>query len=78
MDFIPENNINGANGVHESAKDAFDNGNDTKYMSYLSKMAAMDIEFNDVTYSAPTITRKGNKLFLKYTISIINNKNQVI
>lgn len=63
MDFIPENNVNGAdNGVHESAKNAF-NGNGIKYMSYLSKMAAVDIEFNDVTYSVPS--RKGNKFFLK-------------
>lgn len=63
MDFTSENNVNEAgNGVHQSAKDAFNNGNGVKYMSYLSKMAAVDIEFNDVTYSVRT-SRKGKKLF---------------
>lgn len=60
MDFTPENIINGpSNGVCESAKNAFSNGNVTRHMSYLTKMAAVDIEFNDVTYSVPS-PRKGN------------------
>ena len=60
MDLTPENNVNGtSNGVHEKEKDAFNKGNGTTCMTYLSKMAAVDIEFNDVTYSAPS-TQKGN------------------
>ncbi|XP_018058518.1 PREDICTED: ATP-binding cassette sub-family G member 1-like [Atta colombica] len=53
MDLIPEDKVNGAdNGVCE--KDAFNNVNVVvTRISYLSKMAAVDIEFNDVTYSVP-------------------------
>ncbi|XP_018366982.1 PREDICTED: ATP-binding cassette sub-family G member 1-like [Trachymyrmex cornetzi] len=52
MDLTPEGKANGAdNGVRE--KDAFNNINDVTCTSYLSKMAAVDIEFNDVTYSVP-------------------------
>ncbi|XP_018356652.1 PREDICTED: ATP-binding cassette sub-family G member 1-like [Trachymyrmex septentrionalis] len=52
MDLTPEGKVNGAdNGVCE--KDAFNNVNGVICMSYLSKMAAVDIEFNDVTYSIP-------------------------
>lgn len=71
MDLTPENNINiagngvnGVNGVHGNAKDAFNNGNGTPCMSYLSKMAAVDIEFNDVTYSVPS-PRKESKMILR-------------
>lgn len=63
MDLTPENNINGTgNGVHESAKDAFNNSNGTTRMTYLSKMVAVDIEFNNVTYSIPS-TGTGNQSF---------------
>jgi len=63
MDLTPENHVNGAsNGVHESA---INNGTVTTCMlSYLSKMAAVDIEFNDVTYSVPS-SRKESKMLLK-------------
>ncbi|XP_011878503.1 PREDICTED: ATP-binding cassette sub-family G member 1-like isoform X3 [Vollenhovia emeryi] len=53
MDPTSENNVNGVgNGIHKSMKDTLDNGNGT--MSHLSRMAAVDIEFNDVTYSVKT------------------------
>jgi len=62
MDLTPEN-VNGVNNdIHKSAKDA-NNSNDI-CISHFSKMAAVDIEFNDVTYSVPS-TRKGNKSFFK-------------
>ncbi|XP_039305439.1 ATP-binding cassette sub-family G member 1 [Solenopsis invicta] len=65
MDLTSKNNLNGTNnGVHEKTKNAFNKGNGTTCMTYLSKMAAVDIEFNDVTYSAPSI-RKGSKMILK-------------
>ncbi|XP_071647246.1 ATP-binding cassette sub-family G member 1 isoform X3 [Temnothorax longispinosus] len=65
MDLTPENNVNGTgNAVHESAKDAFNNSNGTTCMSYLSKMAAVDIEFNDVTFSVPS-SRKESKMLLR-------------
>lgn len=59
MDFTPENIINGA-GICENAKDSFNNDKNITQMAYLSKMAAVDIEFNDVTYSVPSL-RKGNQ-----------------
>ena len=62
MDLIPEDKVNGAdNGVCE--KDAFNNVNVVTRISYLSKMAAVDIEFNDVTYSVPI--PRGNQLLFK-------------
>ncbi|KAG5307701.1 ABCG1 protein, partial [Acromyrmex insinuator] len=62
MDLTPEGKANGAdNGVCQ--KDAFNNDNGVTYVSYLSKMAAVDIEFNDVTYSIP-IPRE-SKMILK-------------
>jgi len=61
MALIPENNdVNGtSNG--KSTKESSNNGNGITSMSFLSKMAAVDIEFNDVTYTLPS-SRKGNQL----------------
>jgi len=64
MDLIPKNNVNGTDSdVDESARNAFNNDNGTTCMSHLSKMAAVDIEFNNVTYSVSNL-QKGNKLFI--------------
>jgi len=66
MDLIPEDKVNGAdNGVCE--KDAFNNV--VTRISYLSKMAAVDIEFNDVTYSVPI--SRGNQLLFKTVMQSI-------
>lgn len=63
MDLVPKNNVNGTgSNVHESARNAFNN-NGTTCVSHLSKMAAVDIEFNNVTYSVSNL-QKGNKLFV--------------
>ncbi|KYN06508.1 PREDICTED: ATP-binding cassette sub-family G member 1-like [Cyphomyrmex costatus] len=63
MDLTPESKVNEVdNGVCK--KDAFNNSNDVTCMQYLSKMAAVDIEFNDVTYSVP-IPRQEPKTILK-------------
>jgi len=61
MALIPENNnVNGtSNGACKSTKEGSNNDNSITSMSFLSKMAAVDIEFNDVTYTLPT-SRKGN------------------
>jgi len=65
MDLIPEDKVNGAdNGVCEK-----DVNNVVTRISYLSKMAAVDIEFNDVTYSVPI--PRGNQLLFKTVMQSI-------
>jgi len=61
MALIPENNNGTNNGVRKSTEEGSNNGNGITSMSFLSKMAAVDIEFNDVTYTVPS-SRKGNQL----------------
>lgn len=62
MERTPEDGITMINdGVqHGSMKNTTDN-RDTAQMSYLSKLAAIDIEFNDLTYTLPGPAR-GNRL----------------
>ncbi|KAL6268669.1 hypothetical protein P5V15_001800 [Pogonomyrmex californicus] len=52
------------NGIHKNVMDNFNNGNGSTGMSYLTKMAAVDIEFDDLTYTIPT-SRKESKMILK-------------
>ncbi|XP_011878504.1 PREDICTED: ATP-binding cassette sub-family G member 1-like [Vollenhovia emeryi] len=64
MDPTSENNVNGVgDGIHDSTKDVTFN-NSKGIMSHLSKMAAVDIEFNDVTYAVKTGPRQ-SKLLLR-------------
>ncbi|XP_032666036.1 ATP-binding cassette sub-family G member 1 isoform X2 [Odontomachus brunneus] len=60
MELIPENN---AKGINEGVKNDLKN-DDPIRMSHLSKMAAVDIEFNDLMYSVPG-SRKGSNLILR-------------
>jgi len=59
MALIPKNNNVNEISNGKSTKEGSNNGNGITGMSFLSKMAAVDIEFNDVTYSVPS-SRKGN------------------
>ncbi|EFN78568.1 ATP-binding cassette sub-family G member 4 [Harpegnathos saltator] len=62
MEVIPENNAKRINDQHDDIKNAFSD-NDSARMSHLSKMTAVDIEFNDLMYSPGS--RKGSNLILK-------------
>lgn len=64
MELTLENNVNGTSGngsvYHAGEKGVFNNnGNSSTQISYLSKLPAVDIEFNDLTYSVAQ-SRKGN------------------
>ncbi|EZA53084.1 hypothetical protein DMN91_003014 [Ooceraea biroi] len=69
MEPILESDVNGiaykGNAYHEGGKRGVSgNGNEFTQMSYLSKQAAVDIEFNDLTYSVPK-SRKESKMVLR-------------
>jgi len=73
MEVALKNNINGNHAGH---KGIFEDCNrSSAQLSYLSKLAAIDIDFNDLTYSVPN-SRKGNHLHFiihKVSIRLINH-----
>ncbi|XP_067210700.1 ATP-binding cassette sub-family G member 1 isoform X2 [Linepithema humile] len=64
MEFT-ENNVKQADGMHcEDVNDTSGNNNECAQITYLSKMSAVDIEFNNLKYSVP-IARKGSQVILR-------------
>jgi len=62
MELVSKININEVNDIASHKSERTISGNCNKSFTqllYLSKLAAIDIEFNDLTYSVPN-SRKGN------------------
>ncbi|XP_014474845.1 PREDICTED: ATP-binding cassette sub-family G member 1-like [Dinoponera quadriceps] len=64
MELTLENNAMKMDVHREDVKNAFKYDGSAR-MSHLSKMAAVDIEFNDLMYSTPGASRKESNLILK-------------